>query len=323
MTTGMEPTQTSAESPDIEQQIDSIVASDRVVLFMKGNRQAPQCGFSAQVVQMLDRVLPSYTTFDVLSDPSIREGIKAYSDWPTIPQLYIEGQFQGGCDIVREMYDNGELHRTLGLEREEVEPPTVHVSEAAAKVLAEARSQYQDQELHLGIDAGFRHSLGFGPSSGNEIEVEATGVRILLDRDSAERANGLRIEVEGDGNQLRIDNPNQPARASGAPTAVKALSVQELQEMRTKDVAHRLIDVRTEEEREIAAIEGAELLTEKLAQELMALPKDTPLVFHCHHGGRAQGAAEHFAGAGFTDVANLTGGVDAWSQEADPDVARY
>lgn len=94
--------------------IDGIIASDKVVLFMKGNRQSPQCGFSATVVQILDHFIPEYTTVDVLSHPEIREGIKEYSSWPTIPQLYIEGEFLGGCDIIREMAIAGELHEKLG-----------------------------------------------------------------------------------------------------------------------------------------------------------------------------------------------------------------
>ena len=100
-------------SDAIRNRIGSIIASDRVVLFMKGTPQAPQCGFSASVIQILDRFLPSYTTFDALGDPEIREGIKAYSSWPTIPQLYIDGEFIGGCDIVQEMFASGELEKTL------------------------------------------------------------------------------------------------------------------------------------------------------------------------------------------------------------------
>ena len=91
------------------ERIDGLVKGHPVTLFMKGNRQAPQCGFSATVVQILDGLLPEYQTVDVLQDPAIREGIKEYSSWPTIPQLYIAGEFQGGCDIVIEMYESGEL----------------------------------------------------------------------------------------------------------------------------------------------------------------------------------------------------------------------
>ncbi len=98
---------------ETRKQIDEIVASDRVVLFMKGDRQAPQCGFSATVIQILDAIAPKYTTVDVLAAPAIRDGIKEYSTWPTIPQLYVKGEFIGGCDIVREMYQTGELQQTL------------------------------------------------------------------------------------------------------------------------------------------------------------------------------------------------------------------
>ena len=95
------------------QRIEKIIGSDRVVLFMKGDRQMPQCGFSATVVQILDSLLPEYTTVDVLADPRVREGVKAFSSWPTIPQLYVGGEFLGGCDIVREMYGSGELQQLL------------------------------------------------------------------------------------------------------------------------------------------------------------------------------------------------------------------
>jgi len=100
-------------SQDVQSQIDSLVKEHPVLLFMKGNRQFPQCGFSAQVVQILDSMLPEYATVDVLQNQTIREGIKEYSSWPTIPQLYLDGEFQGGCDIITEMYQSGELQEKL------------------------------------------------------------------------------------------------------------------------------------------------------------------------------------------------------------------
>lgn len=96
------------------QRIEELVKSDKVVLFMKGDRQMPQCGFSATVASILDQLIPDYATVNVLEDPEIREGIKEYASWPTIPQLYVDGEFQGGCDIVREMYEKGELQKLLG-----------------------------------------------------------------------------------------------------------------------------------------------------------------------------------------------------------------
>lgn len=102
-----------SQSEETRQKIQSLVDSDRVVLFMKGSRTMPQCGFSAQVVQILDQLIPEYTTVDVLSDPDVRQGIKEYASWPTIPQLYVGGEFVGGCDIVTEMYQSGELREAL------------------------------------------------------------------------------------------------------------------------------------------------------------------------------------------------------------------
>jgi len=95
------------------ERIQSLIDSNKVVLFMKGDRQMPQCGFSAQVVQILDSVVDSYTTVDVLQDPEVREGVKDFSSWPTIPQLYVGGEFVGGCDIVTEMYRSGELQEQV------------------------------------------------------------------------------------------------------------------------------------------------------------------------------------------------------------------
>jgi monothiol glutaredoxin len=102
-----------ALSAPTKQRIASLIGSDKVVVFMKGNRGAPQCGFSAQVVQILDAHLPSYTTVDVLQDPEVRQGIKEFANWPTIPQVYVNGEFVGGCDIVTELYQSGELEALL------------------------------------------------------------------------------------------------------------------------------------------------------------------------------------------------------------------
>ena len=98
---------------ETRQRIQSLVDANRVLLFMKGDRFAPQCGFSARVVQLLDGHLGDYATVDVLQDPEIRQGIKEFSEWPTIPQLYVGGEFVGGCDIVTEMHASGELRDAL------------------------------------------------------------------------------------------------------------------------------------------------------------------------------------------------------------------
>lgn len=110
----------------IHDQIKSVVDANDVVLFMKGTPQMPQCGFSGQVVQILDYLGVPYTGVNVLADGELREGIKSFTNWPTIPQLYVKGEFVGGCDIIREMFQSGEL--------------TDHLAQAGVAHKAPARS---------------------------------------------------------------------------------------------------------------------------------------------------------------------------------------
>ena len=98
---------------DIFERIKQQVEQDDIVLYMKGSPAMPQCGFSQVTSEILRRLGQPYQSYDVLQDPELREGIKQYSEWPTIPQLYVRGEFVGGCDIVRSMYENGELETLL------------------------------------------------------------------------------------------------------------------------------------------------------------------------------------------------------------------
>jgi monothiol glutaredoxin len=299
--------------------IESLIPADGVVLFMKGNRSQPQCGFSARVVQMLDSVLPGYATVDVLSDPEIRDGIKEFSDWPTIPQLYVKGEFVGGCDIVTEMYASGELHETLGLQAPERRIPKITVTDAAAVGLRGHLENAPDGVcLFLGIDAGFDTQLGLRPRSGHEVEVESNGIVVLMDAVTAERADGVVIDlVEGlGGASFKVENPN-------APAAVRQLAPGDIKKLIDDGVRFEFLDVRTPEERETARIAGSRLLDAETAQQLESLPRDSMLVFHCHHGGRSQQAAEHFRRKGFANVVNMAGGIDAWAVEVDPTIPRY
>ena len=101
---------------DAKSRIAEIVNNNDIVLFMKGTSLFPQCGFSSRAVAILERLGASYETVDVLQDPEIRNAIKDYSDWPTIPQLYVKGEFVGGSDIMMEMFENGELKELIGAE---------------------------------------------------------------------------------------------------------------------------------------------------------------------------------------------------------------
>lgn len=305
--------------------VHEVLARDRVVLFMKGTRQAPQCGFSASVVEMLDTWLDDYATIDVFADPELREAIKTFADWPTIPQLYVAGEFIGGADILRELSDQGELGNTLGVADRAITPPNITLTEAAAAAILAAFESPEIEEgdvLRLAVDNRYRNDLSIGPRKPGDVIVEHRGVVIGLDRASARRAEGVSLDyVEtAEGVGFKIDNP-------AAPQAVRAISATDLAaamaQARAAGKALHLYDVRTEEEVERAFIEGAVLLEAEVADEIAALPRETPLYFHCHHGIRSQRAAEHFVDLGFREVYNLTGGIEAWSEQVDPDVPRY
>jgi monothiol glutaredoxin len=300
------------------QQIESVIASDEVVVFLKGNRAMPQCGFSGKVVQILDSLIDEYTTVDVLADPGIREGIKEFSSWPTIPQLYFKGEFVGGCDIITDLYGSGELHQMFGKPVPSRKVPTLHISDTAAARIKEYLERSPGKALKLSVDARFQASLGLSPPQEHDVRAEANGIAVLMDLASAERADGLSIELveSGTGTAFKIDNPNAPAE-------VKQLGVAEVKKMLDAGTTFAFYDVRTPEERATASIAGSTLLDAAATAELEKLPKNTPLVFHCHHGGRSQAAAEHFRSQGFTNVHNMVGGIDAWSQEIDRTVPRY
>ncbi len=100
-------------SNPVNERIQTDIATNPVMLYMKGNAMFPQCGFSARVVQILTHLGVPFQTANVLEDPALREGVKEFSNWPTVPQLYVKGEFVGGCDIVTEMYQSGELETLL------------------------------------------------------------------------------------------------------------------------------------------------------------------------------------------------------------------
>lgn len=102
-------------NPELKTLLDKTIQSMPIVLFMKGTKQFPQCGFSARVVQILEGLDQDFMDINVLENDALREGIKEYSDWPTIPQLYVNGTFVGGCDIIVEMHQDGELQELLGV----------------------------------------------------------------------------------------------------------------------------------------------------------------------------------------------------------------
>ena len=102
-------------SPELTERIEKTINGNRIMLFMKGSPSMPQCGFSATVVQLLKDAGANFGSYNILADPELREGLKQLANWPTYPQLYVDGKLVGGCDIVRELHARGELKQTLGL----------------------------------------------------------------------------------------------------------------------------------------------------------------------------------------------------------------
>jgi monothiol glutaredoxin len=306
--------------PASREKILQIVGAFPFVLFMKGTRAAPKCGFSASVVNLLDDWLEEYETIDVTADEAIREGVKAFTDWPTIPQLFVNGAFVGGADILREMAENGELASLLGNAPLSAPTPAITITDRAREAFAGATADVEEGEgLRFEIDGDFHYGLFFGPNERGDIVAESNGISVRMSRPSARRADGMKIDFvashTGEGG-FSITNPNEPPR-------VKSLSVEELKTLLDAIEPISLFDVRTDIEIERAHIDGAIVLDANGKRVLEGLEPNARIVFFCHHGVRSRGAAEHYLRAGFTNVWNLEGGIDAWSQRIDPNVPRY
>ncbi|MCH9670053.1 MAG: Grx4 family monothiol glutaredoxin [Gammaproteobacteria bacterium] len=200
---------------ETQERIESLITANKVVLFMKGTPEMPQCGFSAATIGVLNSLVEDYSTVNVLADQEVREGIKSFSQWPTIPQLYIDGEFVGGCDIVREMFNTGELHETLGMAAPDRTPPEIELSDAAAKVIREALQSQPGMGVHLQIDAQWEHNLRLGPVEGHEIKAESNSIVLHMDIGTGPRAQGVRIDMEESitGYSIKVENPNAPVEA--------------------------------------------------------------------------------------------------------------
>jgi len=299
------------------ERIETVLNDHRVVLFMKGDRRQPQCGFSAAATNMLNELLPDYHTVNVLEDAEIREGIKAYGEWPTIPQLYVQGELVGGADIIRQLYTSGELHELFGAPKPDRTPPEITITDAAAEAIRQGTANAQGVALHLEI--GPDHSAGFqlAPAGEHDIVVSSNGLEVHFDPASAQRAKGIVIDwvstVQGEGLSLKFPGAQE----------IKSLTVQELKSRLAQgDIT--LIDVRPAHGLAAAApIAQARVLETEGYEAIAALPKDTPLAFICHHGISSKNMAERFAAHGFTNLSNVEGGMDAWAAEIDSSVPRY
>lgn len=304
--------------PALRSRIESLLQNNRVVLFMKGVPSMPQCGFSAKAAGALNALGAEFHAVNVLEDGEIREGIKLYGDWPTIPQLYVDGELVGGSDIIQQMANSGELSALLGVGPIDRTPPSIHVAPAAAEMLLEALEDAgPGAALVLSISAQFQPQFQFGAYDAQAIAAESNGVRIQFDPASARRAEGATIDwiddIRGKGLSINIPGAGKPVQQISASEAAQKIAAGEL----------LLIDVRPPEERALASVKLPFKTFDDGEAALLSLPKDTALAFLCHLGGRSQAAADAFLAHGFDNVANISGGIDAWSQQVDASVPRY
>ncbi len=303
---------------ELRTRIESVLASGPIVLFMKGNRREPGCGFSAKVVDALDDLVETYVTVDVLQDEKLREGMKSYSAWPTFPQLYVNQKLVGGADIVSDMHAQGELAGVLGVAGPiPVRTPEVMLTEAAMDALVEY-AEGTPAKVRLEIDRGFDPVLDLAPAQPKDLILDLGRVLLAMDAATARRADGVTIDfVRGkEAVGFKIENPS-------APPKVRSLSVEALKDMIDAKKPMLLLDVRTEAEREIVRLEGATRFSADDADLLDEVDRSMPIVLYCHHGIRSRAAAEHCIRLGFREVHNVTGGIDAWSSRIDPKAPRY
>lgn len=302
----------------VRERLEQLVRDHRVLLFMKGTRAAPQCGFSASVVDILDDYLDDYHTINVLAEPEVREGVKVYSDWPTIPQLYVGGEFVGGCDIIKDLQKSDELAAVLGASKREVRAPEVTITPEAFNKLKAHWDGPGKLTVRLAADRQFAHELAFDTPSSDDFVLQSAEAILLVDKKSASRLDGTVIDwLDTDaGSGFKIENPNAPPKVKNiAPMQVKAWL--------DDGKPFELFDVRTDEELEKASIHGARQLDAEGKDYLASLDPTTTVVFICHLGMRSRAAAEHCVRMGFRDVYNVEGGIDAWSLTVDDSIPRY
>lgn len=301
--------------PATREHIEEVLKEHPVVLFMKGNRKQPMCGFSAATSRILNDLLPEYHTVDVLADPEIRAGIKEYGNWPTIPQLYVKGELVGGADIIGQMYASGELNALLGLPAPDRTPPVITITEKAADAIRDGISNAGAAVLFLDVDTGHNAHFRLADAGEHDIIATANGLEVHFDPGSARRAEGITIDwvdsVQGAGLTLRFPGASE----------VKPMTVAELK-ARLDAGTITLVDVRPAKGREkLAPLPQARILEVEGIAAIHALPKDTELAFICMQGISSKGVAEQFAAHGFEHVYNVEGGMTAWAEEIDAPTA--
>lgn len=291
------------------EKIENKISEHTCVLFMKGNPKQPQCGFSSNTVKILnDLVGDDFAYCNVLADQEIREGIKEYGNWPTIPQLYINKELVGGNDIVTEMFNTGELQTLLNLPQPERKPAIITITDNAKENILAGIENIGSSVLMLSIDSQFNTRFSIEEPKGYEVVSEVNDqIKIYMDLGTAKRADGIEIDWVDDlnGAGLVIKNPNEPK-------PVNQISKADLKNGMELNTYQNIYDVRSEQEFLNQSIEGSKRLDKANMQLIEDMPKDTPLVFVCNVGNTSQGACEFYRKKGYTNVNNLVGGITDW-----------
>jgi monothiol glutaredoxin len=288
--------------------IEKLINSNDCVLFMKGTPSHPQCGFSSNTVSIMKEVLgDDFITFNVLENNEVREGIKEYGNWPTIPQIYVKSELIGGNDIVTEMYNTGELHTMLNLPQPDRTPAQITISDKAKENILSGIENIGSNVLMLSIDGQFNTRFSIDQPKGYEIVSDVDGIKVYMDVGTAKRANGIEIDWVEDlqGAGLVINNPNEPK-------PVNQLTSEALKKGIEPGKFNHIFDVRSVEHFNSQHIPGSKRLDKENMQVIESIDKNTALVFVCAVGNTSQGACEFYRKKGFKNINNLVGGVSAW-----------
>jgi monothiol glutaredoxin len=288
---------------ELRLKLKAMVDSHENVLFMKGNRQQPQCGFSSKVVGILEELEIDYQTYNVFSDPDIRSGMKDFSQWPTFPQLYINQEFVGGCDVVTDMMQSGELAAAFGVILEDISPPTINCSSNILALFKESIATHGGGIL-LDITKDFQYDIAIGPKQGNQLEVIVDGVSFFVSRGTAKRADGISLDFkDGDNGGVLIENPNEPK--------FEVIAVENLLQWVDQTPNAKVYQIGASEEEKLPF---ATLLSASAHEEIQKMDKNHPIAFMCRMGIRSEQASRSLAFEGYTNVHNVQGGLNAWQQ---------
>jgi len=303
---------------EVEKKIQSLISEFPIVLFMKGNRENPQCGFSAEIVKILDHYVPFYETCDVLLDPDLREGIKEFSEWPTIPQLYVRKQFIGGCDIMKELHQAGALIKILGLKLTGLQVPKVSLSDSAyERCLYFLRVSYIYHAVRISVSARYAYSLQVDDLRLGDMELKYKKIQLIFSKPTASRIDGMRIEfVESEMKRgFKFINPSFPSR-------VKLIKVSDLKALVIKEKRFTIFDTRTQNEWDDSNIQNSKLLLGLSRNDMERISKNESIIFYCNKGKHSRAIAEKFRFNGFSNVYSLIGGIEEWNKEKKPDSIR-